>query len=65
MTDAELLDAALQILVDFELPEMVCDVLSEVDDTCSETCKYDCPTKECWWRFLEVKAKEAHNGAPD
>ena len=57
MTDAELLDAALQTLVDFEL-DMPCDVLNDVDDWCYEMCKYNCPTKECWRRFLEVKAKE-------
>lgn len=57
MADTELLDAALQILVDLEL-DIPCDVLTEVDDLCDEICKYNCPTKECWRRFLEVKAKE-------
>ena len=57
MTDAKLLDAALSMLVNFE-SEMPCDTLTDIDDTCAETCKYNCPQKECWRRYLEYMAKE-------
>ena len=57
MTDTELLEMALSILVDFEI-EMPCDTLNDVDDICFETCNYVCPQKECWRRYLEYRAKE-------
>lgn len=57
MDDAKLLDAALQMLVDLEL-ESPCDILPDIDDTCAETCKFYCPQKECWRRYLEYIAKE-------
>ncbi len=57
MTDAELLDAALSLLVSFEV-EMPCDILTDVDDICADTCAYSYPQKECWRRYLEHKAKE-------
>lgn len=57
MDDAKLLDAALQMLVDLEL-ESPCDTLPDIDDTCAETCKFYCPQKECWRRYLEYIAKE-------
>lgn len=56
MTDTEVLDAALSLLVDFEI-EMPCDTLTDIDDTCAETCEYDCPQKACWRRYLEHRAK--------
>ena len=57
MDDAKLLDAALQMLVDFEL-ESPCDTLPDIDDTCAETCKFNCPQKECWRRYLKYIAEE-------
>ena len=57
MDDAKLLDAALQMLVDFE-SESPCDTLTDINDICAETCKFNCPQKECWRRYLEYIAKE-------
>jgi hypothetical protein len=57
MDDTKLLDAALQMLVDLEL-ESPCDTLPDIDDTCAETCKFNCPQKECWQRYLEYIAEE-------
>ena len=57
MSDTDLLDAALTLLVDFGL-EMPCDVLPDIDDTCSDICSYNSPQKECWRRYLEYRAKE-------
>ena len=57
MDDAKLLDAALQMLVYFEL-ENPCEVLPDIDDTCAETGKFNCPQNECWRRYLEYIAEE-------
>lgn len=58
MTDSEILEAALETLVDFEL-ELPCDVLNDVDDACYALCAYTSPQKECWRRYLEYRVKEA------
>ena len=58
MSDSEILEMALNVLVGFEL-DLPCDELAEVDDKCYETCAYNCPQKECWRRYLEYRAKEA------
>lgn len=63
MSDTDLLDAALSLLVEFEF-EMPCDVLPDIDDVCYETCNdKSCPQKECWRRFLEWRAKEDKHDA--
>ena len=56
MDDTKLLDAALQMLVDFEL-ESPCDTLPDIDDKCAETCKYKLSTKRMLAALFGVYSK--------
>lgn len=50
-----MLDQALEWLVKFE-SDIPCDEMSG-SDFCADNCRFDCPQKECWKRFLEEELK--------
>ena len=50
MTTEEMLDKAIQFLVDLE-----------TEIPCEENCEYCCPQKECWRYFLSGKWKDEWN----
>ena len=56
MTDSELLDLALEHLVQFESDEP-CDAMSG-NEYCEEHCVYPCPTKECWKTYIKMTLEE-------
>ena len=57
MNNEEMLDKAIQFLVDMET-EIPCEEMCGYTDYCVENCKYHCPQKECWQYFLSEKWKD-------
>ena len=49
--DSELLDKALETLVDMEF-DIPCDAMFD-SGWCEEYCNFDHPQKECWKKYLE------------
>lgn len=56
MTDSELLDLALEHLVQFKSDEP-CEAMSG-NEYCEEHCVYPCPTKECWKTYIKMTLEE-------
>ena len=59
MTNEEMLDKAIQFLVDMET-DIPCEEMFGYTDYC-EDCGYNCPQKECWQYFLSGKWKDEWN----
>ena len=56
MNNEEMLDKAIQFLVDMET-DIPCEEMFGYTDYC-EDCGYSCPQKECWQYFLSGKWKD-------
>ena len=56
MTDSELLDLALEHLVQFKSDEP-CEAMSD-NKYCQENCIYSWPTKECWKAYIKMALEE-------
>lgn len=57
MTNEEMLDKAIEFLVDME-KDIPCEEMYGYTDYCEENCVYSCPQKECWRYFLSGKWKD-------
>ena len=57
MNNEEMLDKAIQFLVDMET-EIPCEEMYGYTDYCEKNCGYSCPQKECWRYFLSEKWKD-------
>ena len=59
MSDKEKLDILLDLLVGFELEIPCLDLNDDPDeyDICCENCDYSRAQKDCWLRWVEMKAK--------
>ena len=62
MSTEQLLDAALTMLVSFQI-DIVCDQMHDVGDWCEKHCEYDCPQKECYKRYFEMKEEQRNANA--
>lgn len=44
----------LEILINSE-SDYACQVLLSYNDWCEKNCKFECPQKECWLKYVEIR----------